>query len=260
LRFNRTGVLSTYAIPAMMAALGPIDPPARSGPDPDDYRMTLGEHLEELRRRLILSLIGVGIALAICLYFGDSVVTGFCLPLLSVLEKYKINTQLVADEVSEGFAVFIRISVISAIALSSPWILYQLWLFIAAGLYPGERKYVTRYLPLSMGLLISGMLFVYFFVLPWTLDFFVGFNSKFSVPRKARHQARCSRRTRPAFASLQPMARSRSAKCSARAAAACPPANGCAATLPPSAAGARDAAGFFLPKAGAFRFHPPPAE
>ena len=69
--------------------------------------------------------------------------------------------------------VFIDISLISAAALASPWILYQLWQFVAAGLYPHERKYVTRYLPLSIALLISGMLFVYFLVLPWTLEFFI---------------------------------------------------------------------------------------
>jgi len=146
--------------------------------------MSLGELLDELRRRLILSIVGFVLALGICLYFGDSVVGGFCLPLMDVLTHYKINPQLVADELSEGFAVYIRISAITAISLASPWILYQLWLFVAAGLYPSERKYVTRYLPLSMALLVSGMLFVYFFVLPWTLSFFVEFNSRFSVHLK----------------------------------------------------------------------------
>jgi Sec-independent protein secretion pathway component TatC len=71
--------------------------------------------------------------------------------------------------------VYIKISMISAAALAAPWVLYQAWQFVAAGLYPKERKYVTRYLPLSIALLIGGMLFVYFLVLPWTLDFLIGF-------------------------------------------------------------------------------------
>jgi sec-independent protein translocase protein TatC len=61
--------------------------------------------------------------------------------------------------------------------------LYQLWLFVAAGLYPHERKYITRYLPLSIALLISGMLFVYFLVLPWTLQFFLAFSISIPLPQ-----------------------------------------------------------------------------
>jgi sec-independent protein translocase protein TatC len=60
--------------------------------------------------------------------------------------------------------------------VASPWIVYQFWQFIAAGLYPKERAYITKYVPLSITLLITGMLFVYFLVLPWTLEFFIAFS------------------------------------------------------------------------------------
>ena len=153
--------------------------------DPDDYRMTIGEHLEELRTRLVHSLIGFAIVLVLCLIYGRQVETAFCAPLMSELESHGINPQLVVDELGEGFMVYISISLISATALASPWILYQLWLFVAAGLYPHERKYVTRYLPLSIGLLISGMLFVYFLVLPWTIRFFIEFNGGIDIPQTA---------------------------------------------------------------------------
>jgi sec-independent protein translocase protein TatC len=113
----------------------------------------------------------------VCLFFGQQVVSAFCQPLVIILEKYDINPQLVTDEVGEGFMTYITISLISAAAVASPWMLYQLWQFVAAGLYPHERKYVTKYLPLSIGLLVTGMLFVYFLVLPWTLDFFIGFTT-----------------------------------------------------------------------------------
>lgn len=153
-----------------------------NGFDPDQYRMTVGEHLEELRWRFILALLGFGVVLIGCLFFGTDVVSTFCAPLVNTLAEHDINPQLVTDEVSEGFMVFIQISVISAAALASPWMLYQLWLFVAAGLYPHERKYVTRYLPLSISLLVGGMLFVYFLVLPWTLDFFITFST--AIPLK----------------------------------------------------------------------------
>ena len=186
------GVCLTMPPTMTTAALPPPEPVTDTKTkhhdfDPDLYRMTIGEHLEELRSRLLYGLIGFALALVFCLVFAKShVVPAFCRPLVTVLVAKDINPQLVVDEVGEGFMVYITISLISAAVLSSPWFLYQLWQFVAAGLYPNERKYVTRYLPVSIGLLISGMLFVYFLVLPWTLQFFVDFNDDFRLDAPAR--------------------------------------------------------------------------
>src|SRR5436190_24370331 len=98
-----------------------------------------------------------------------------------------------------------EISMISAAALASPWMLYQLWKFVASGLYPNERKYVTKYLPLSIVLLLSGMLFLYFYVLPVSIEFFLKFSG--AIPMKlppaivsaeVKEQARIAA-TQPAF-------------------------------------------------------------
>jgi sec-independent protein translocase protein TatC len=168
-----------------------------NGFDPDSYRMTVGEHLEELRWRMILALIGFAVVLGVCLFFGTDVLSAFCAPLVNVLAKHDINPQVVTDEVGEGFMTFIEISVICATAVASPWILYQLWQFVAAGLYPHERKYVTRYLPLSIGLLISGMLFVYFLVLPWTLEFFITFSTGIPLTLSSQTTAATQPSTQP---------------------------------------------------------------
>ena len=149
--------------------------------DPDEYRMTVGEHLEELRRRMILSLIGFVVAVCVCFWFAPQIVIYFCLPLTDTLAANEMSAQLVWDEVAEPFMVVIQITLVTAFAIASPWILYQLWQFVAAGLYPNERKYVTKFLPLSVVLLISGMLFVYFFILPWTLQFDIGFSSRIEL-------------------------------------------------------------------------------
>ena len=150
--------------------------------DPDEYRMTIGDHLEELRTRLFLALAGYAVVLVVCFIFGKQTISMFCGPLVKVLVKHDISPRLVTDEVGEGFMVFIRISMISAGAVAAPWILFQVWQFVAAGLYPHERKYITKYLPLSITLLVSGMLFVYFLILPWTLDFFIGFSISIDLP------------------------------------------------------------------------------
>src|SRR5947207_2019009 len=148
----------------------------KPGFDPDEYRMTIGEHLEELRTRLILALVGFVLACVVCFIFGDRVVWYFCRPLAMALEANKLPPTVYAVEVGEKFMVYVKISMITAFAFASPWIVYQIWQFVAAGLYPNERRYITKYVPLSIGLLITGMLFVYFFVLPWTLEFVILFS------------------------------------------------------------------------------------
>src|SRR4051812_18211408 len=93
--------------------------------DPDAYRMTIGEHLEELRRRIIIGLVGFGIVLALCLVFGDRVFILFCRPLEIELTRLNLNPQLHIDELGEGFFVWLQVNIITAVALASPWIVYQ---------------------------------------------------------------------------------------------------------------------------------------
>jgi Sec-independent protein secretion pathway component TatC len=106
----------------------------------------------------------------------------FCRPLSNELGGLDLNPQIHYNELGEGFLTWLTVNVITAVALASPWIVYQLWQFVAAGLYPQERKYVTRYAPLSIGLLIGGMLFVYFLVLPWSIRFFLDFANSIPLP------------------------------------------------------------------------------
>jgi sec-independent protein translocase protein TatC len=167
-----------------MTAVAPPPQPRKPDFDPDQYRMTVGEHLEELRWRLILGLIGFALVTAVLLFFGDRVLQFFCKPLYDTLNSKGLNPQLYYTKLAEGFTVWLKIVLISAAAIASPWIVFQLWKFVAAGLYPNERKYVTRYAPLSIALLISGMLFVYFLVLPWTIVFFIDFAGSVPMPKQ----------------------------------------------------------------------------
>src|SRR5262245_53923994 len=73
--------------------------------DPDQYRMTIGEHLEDLRRRLILALAGLVIAFIGCLIFGQTVMSAFCKPLIDVLQAYEVNPQIYFTQVSDPFMV-----------------------------------------------------------------------------------------------------------------------------------------------------------
>lgn len=151
--------------------------------------MSIGDHLDELRRRLILGLGGFVVALAACLVFGQRVTAAFCAPLIRALQGAELSPQIYYTDVADGFMVFLKISIISAVAIASPWLVYQLWQFVAAGLYPHERRWATRYMPLSILLLLSGMAFVYFLVLPWTLGFFIDFGSNLPLPAAFDPQA-----------------------------------------------------------------------
>jgi len=237
----------------------------------DDTTMSFGEHLEELRRRLIYALIGLTIGVIIALFFSDRVMKTLEIPVKNALERYysilnghadesfnlwnyatgqkaepvipaepvvpvevtdpdsikSIETKIDAKELlnalhkllpknfpeapaeaepvpitirvteamlkkvmplppnaltltaltaEEAFMVYIKVALVSGLILSSPWVFLQLWLFVAAGLYPHERKYVYIYLPMSLVLFFGGAIFCFFAVIPFVLNFLFDFN------------------------------------------------------------------------------------
>jgi sec-independent protein translocase protein TatC len=76
----------------------------------------------------------------------------------------------------ETMTIFFMVCVVAGLVLASPWVFYQIWAFIAAGLYRHERHYVTKFLPFSLGLFLAGVLLCFFGVLPITLSFLLEFN------------------------------------------------------------------------------------
>jgi sec-independent protein translocase protein TatC len=88
--------------------------------------------------------------------------------------------------VQEAFVTYIKVSFIAGLIIASPWIFYQLWLFVAAGLYPHERKYIHIFLPMSIGLFLGGVFFCFYAVLPVVLDFLLGFNARIELTAQIR--------------------------------------------------------------------------
>jgi len=143
--------------------------------EPEGHRMTIGEHLEDLRHRLLLGIKGFVVVAFACMALGKYVLVFFLRPLIRALAANNLNPQVYFHGVEETFVIYMKVSLITAAAISGPWIVYQLWKFVADGLYPRERKYITKYIPLSIALLLCGMVFLYTFVLPITLNFFLTF-------------------------------------------------------------------------------------
>jgi sec-independent protein translocase protein TatC len=92
-------------------------------------------------------------------------------------EMFAENLRARTDGPDEAFMIYLKVSVVTGLVLTSPWVFYQLWMFVAAGLYPHERHYVYKYLPLSVFLFVGGALFAFFAVIPFVLTFLFQFNA-----------------------------------------------------------------------------------
>ncbi|GIS60343.1 MAG: hypothetical protein CM1200mP2_25680 [Planctomycetaceae bacterium] len=88
--------------------------------------------------------------------------------------------------VQEAFMTYLKVALIGGVVLTSPWIFYQVWLFVAAGLYPHEQRYVYVFLPFSLILFLGGILFCFFMVFPFVLTFLLGFNDWLGVTPQIR--------------------------------------------------------------------------
>ena len=118
--------------------------------NPEHYRMTVGEHLEELRTRLVHGLLGFVLAAAICLALFRPYIFPIFIHPLSASRSFAAGSapSIVYTEPAQPFIVYMEVSFICGAVLASPWLLRQLWLFVAAGLYAKERKLITKYLAL----------------------------------------------------------------------------------------------------------------
>lgn len=154
----------------------------RNNEELPDTRMTIGEHLEELRTSLLRSIYGVALGFAICLYFGGHIFSFLSQPLLMAMQWAGLPPQLVVNSLPESFITYIKIALVSGIFLASPWVFYQLWGFVAAGLYPREKRFVYRMLLPSVILFLFGGVFFMVVVAPISCSFFVRFTKQFPMP------------------------------------------------------------------------------
>ena len=98
----------------------------------------------------------------------------------------QIDTKPQALSVLEPFMIWMKAGIISGIILSSPYVFFQIWSFVAAGLYPHERNQVYMYLPISLGLFFAGLLLAYFFVFDPVLQFLFSFNARLGISPETR--------------------------------------------------------------------------
>ena len=132
------------------------------------------EHLEELRQRLIKAFASIIICSLGALYFADHIMRWFIAPLGTI--------KLHVTEVTGSFAAYFKVSIITGIIFSLPIIFYQLWSFVSPGLYAKEKRMVIPFISSATVLFFMGAAFCYYLVLPWSLQFLIGFSGDLFSP------------------------------------------------------------------------------
>ncbi len=130
---------------------------------------TLISHLLELRDRLIRAMIAVAVAFLPCMFYSNQIFTFVATPLKEKLPK---GTQLIATTVMSPFTTPFKLSLFVALFLAMPFVIYQLWAFVAPGLYRHEKRFAVPLLISSILLFYIGVVFAYFFVFPVMFQFF----------------------------------------------------------------------------------------
>ena len=139
----------------------------------DETRMSLGDHVEELRRRLIRALIGVAVGMVLCLIGWKYLWAVLSWPLAIATGGNPPQMQVVAPP--EAFTTALKVCMIAGTILSSPYGLYQIWGFVGAGLYDNEKRAVRKYVLPSVLLFAAGTAFFFIVVAPIVLRFFLLF-------------------------------------------------------------------------------------
>ncbi len=164
----------------------------------DDRPMTILEHLDELRRRLVRALVALLLCAFVAFGFGYETLRELLRAPLDTLDPNTLNpfarfnpvvawmrpmlegapiqvpVKLHALTVMETFLVKFKISLIAGLVIASPYVLYQVWAFVAAGLIERERRFFGKYLPLGIGLFFAGVAFAYLVAVPLALLYLLG--------------------------------------------------------------------------------------
>lgn len=140
----------------------------------NERRMTLLEHLAELRHRLIIAALATAVGVAAAAFF-------LTWPVIGLLSA-PASVPLAALRPTEMFVTYMRVALVTGIALAMPVIVYEALLFVLPGLHPHERRYVYLAVPAVTLAFVVGILFGFFLVVPFAVRFLLGFGSEFIQP------------------------------------------------------------------------------
>jgi len=148
-------------------------------PDDDDEsqsaKMSFLEHLDELRKRIINAAVAVLVGILISFTFINRIYSFLMGPTMRALPP---GSKLIYTEPGEAFSLYIMLSMIVGVVLASPFIMYQVWMFVAPGLYQNEKKLAIPFVLLTTLGFLGGALFNHYIMFPWMMSFFASFNTQ----------------------------------------------------------------------------------
>jgi len=146
-----------------------------------DPMPTMGflDHLEELRRRLVYCIAAVAIGFFACWGFREKIYAVMQKPIMEALKAHHLAEKLVYLNPVDPFNLYLKIAALAGLFLTSPFVLYQLWMFISPGLYRNEKRYVMPFMASTIALFATGGYFGYKVVYPRALDFLIDFSQQF---------------------------------------------------------------------------------
>lgn len=152
------------------------EPGNSSASEEDLQRMSLLEHLEELRQRIFRSIIAVAVVFVFCWFFVERIAEFLAQPIYKALPE---GSRLTFLGVTDPFIIYVKVAALMALFLASPFVLYQVWRFVAPGLYQRERRRAIPFIFFGSLFFIAGGAFAYYVAFPFAVDFLVGMGAAF---------------------------------------------------------------------------------
>ena len=137
------------------------------------------DHLEELRKRIIYSIIAIAVGFFACWGFRENIYAVIQRPVMDALQRNGLSAKLVYLNPTDPFNLYLKVAGMAGLFVTSPFVLYQVWCFISPGLYRTEKRYVMPFMASTVALFLAGGYFGYKIVLPQALVFLIGFGKEF---------------------------------------------------------------------------------
>ncbi len=138
--------------------------------------MSLLEHLEELRKRIVYSLIAVAVTFSGCWYYVEQIFDFIERPIHRAMPE---GGKLAIFGIPDAFFLYFKVAALAAVFVASPFVLYQVWLFVAPGLYRRERRWAAAFVAAGTLLFLAGGSFAYYVASPFAIDFLLDMGSRF---------------------------------------------------------------------------------
>ena len=149
--------------------------------DENEKKSSFVEHLTELRSRLVKSIVYLFLFFIVCYFFAENIYSFLVAPYADAVKDDGLNRRMIFTALHETFVTYLKVAFFTAMFITSPIILTQVWKFVAPGLYKNEKKALLPYLILTPILFLLGGMLVYYLIMPLAIKFFLSFETSAQI-------------------------------------------------------------------------------